>query len=358
MISKKAKEFEDNVFEILRSIYSDLYREKDGFDIIIGDDSNQKSYIEVKFSSNYEIGAHIIMGWADKLYSDAFFTVTGESTTILITSCYVPDPVIISVFERYKIHIYDIRSLLELSLVDISLRDKLEIFLFENVINFKSPIEIYKFDKKPIQPPPKKQPVISVFNAHTPKDQHIPKPGLDSKKEHEFCNRLKSLRPGKEYFKDYENLLTEILKYLFETDIVNWKSQKRTESDLNIFDLIGRITSKSLFLSQLQSDFSSKFIVFEFKNYTDPIPANTIYTTERYLYKTGLRNIAYIISRKGPSANAIIAARGTLKESGKLILFLSDGDLCKMIEQKAVKEDFYSILEEKLDDFLMELDRN
>ncbi|BDA80201.1 hypothetical protein LPTSP3_g31310 [Leptospira kobayashii] len=355
MISIKAKEFEDIVFKILKKIYPQVDREKEGFDIIITDSSNKKTYAEVKFSSNYELGAHIIMGWADKLNTDSFFIVSKESTTVIITSCYVSDQVIISTFERYGIHIFDIRSLLDFSLIDKFLKNTLESFLFENVINFQIPIEIYNFNKKPLQPPKRKQPTLDVFNAHTLDNNYELK---DSKEEHEFCKKLKLINPGRDFFRDYENLLTDIIKFLFETDIVNWKSQKRTESDLNIFDLIGRITSKSLFLSQLQNDFGSKFILFEFKNYSDPLPPNTIYTTERYLFKTGLRNIAYIISRQGPSNNAIVAARGALKESGKLILFLTDEDLCKMIELKAINEDFYSILEEKLDDFLMNLDRN
>ena len=47
-----------------------------------------------------------------------------------------------------------------------------------------------------------------------------------------------------------------------------------------------------------------------------------------------LRNVAFIISRKGFDSNAQKASLGCLKESGKLIISLDDDDLIKMIYMK------------------------
>ena len=44
-----------------------------------------------------------------------------------------------------------------------------------------------------------------------------------------------------------------------------------------------------------------------------------IYITEKYLFNAALRNVAIVISRKGFSDGACFAAKGCLKENGKMI---------------------------------------
>ena len=74
--------------------------------------------------------------------------------------------------------------------------------------------------------------------------------------------------------------------------------------------------------------------MFEFKNYEKPITQREIYTIEKYLYEKALRKVAIIISRKGADKHAKMAARGSLRESGKLIICLSDEDLKAMLQIK------------------------
>jgi tRNA1(Val) A37 N6-methylase TrmN6 len=46
-----------------------------------------------------------------------------------------------------------------------------------------------------------------------------------------------------------------------------------------------------------------------------------------------MRGTAFIVSRKGANENALNAARGALRESGKLIICLSLDDIFDMLEQ-------------------------
>jgi len=46
-----------------------------------------------------------------------------------------------------------------------------------------------------------------------------------------------------------------------------------------------------------------------------------------------MRGTAFIVSRKGANENALTAARGALRESGKLIICLSLDDIFDMLEQ-------------------------
>lgn len=88
-----------------------------------------------------------------------------------------------------------------------------------------------------------------------------------------------------------------------------------------------------------------------FLSYTDKIDQNLIYITEKYLFDAALRNVAFIISRKGFSDAAKFAAEGCLKEHRKLILDITQDDLIKML--KSPSDNPADRLLTKLEEFLM-----
>ena len=111
--------------------------------------------------------------------------------------------------------------------------------------------------------------------------------------------KLLGISAPKEDALSYEKICKEILRYLFDDDLSLWIDQNRTDDTLHRFDLIARISSINDFWKYLARDFKSRFIIFEFKNYTKPISQNQIYSTEKYLFTTALRSIAFLITRKG-----------------------------------------------------------
>jgi len=93
------------------------------------------------------------------------------------------------------------------------------------------------------------------------------------------------------------------------------------------------------------------------KNHSEKISQKEIYTTEKYLYEKALQRVAIIISGKGADENALAAVRGSLRESGKLILCLSDRDILEMIEIKERNEQpTEAFLSAMLDDLLIHLE--
>ena len=70
-----------------------------------------------------------------------------------------------------------------------------------------------------------------------------------------------------------------------------------------------------------------------------------------------MRKVAIIVSRKGADANAKKAIRGSLRESGKLIICLSDENINKLIDMKNNKEAPGDYLEVLIDDMLMDLEK-
>lgn len=176
-------------------------------------------------------------------------------------------------------------------------------------------------------------------------------------KGEQLCKKLTALSKGRVKAKQYETQCEEILKYIFENDFSNWQNQTKTIDTLHIFDLIAKISSTNDFWKLLARDFHSRFVVFEFKNYTKKIKQGQVYSTEKYLYKTALRNIAIILTREGAEKNAITAMEGSLRESGKLIISLNQKDICEMLKMKDNGDDPNSYLTEKIDNILMKLSR-
>lgn len=173
-----------------------------------------------------------------------------------------------------------------------------------------------------------------------------------------YKQRLKNLKRGRGHYKEYEQLMSEILKEILSTNL-EFKNQNSTQNRLNIFDMIGKIKkgNEDEFFRTVEDFFYSKYIVFEFKNYSEKITQEQVCTTEKYLYKTALRNVGIIITRNGIDRNGRRVAEGILRESGKLILVLDDSDIERMISLYDEKENPTNVLMEKLDEVLTKLER-
>lgn len=182
---------------------------------------------------------------------------------------------------------------------------------------------------------------------------------LADKEKIDLKERLRKIEPGKETAIQYENLCSEIMRYIFAKDIEFYEKQKTSNDGLYRFDYCGKIKhgNPSEFFKTVKDFFLTKYIIFEYKNYNEEITPKEIYSTEKYLYEKALRKVAIIISRKGSSTNAQRAILGSLRESGKLIICLADEDVNKLIDMKDDGEEPSDYLENILDNMLMELSK-
>jgi hypothetical protein len=160
-------------------------------------------------------------------------------------------------------------------------------------------------------------------------------PAIERKsKGDDLCEELHAVGLGRPSAKKFEEKMIEALKYIFDKDLTAWPLQKATDTKLSFYDLVARVASAHDFWNTIVHQFRSRYIVFEFKNYSRKIKQGQIYTTEKYLFGTALRSTAIIISRNGADTNVLAAARGALRENGKLILNLDMRDLCDMLHLK------------------------
>lgn len=242
-------------------------------------------------------------------------------------------------YEEAKLgYVWDIRNVL---------------WLFEDYPELKNElISILNYSVENIEP---ERPEPFIFEESSQMENTDPESVADS-----YIAQLKVLETGSAAFKKYEELCVSILKYILGEYLALWEQQKTTEEDLYRFDMCCKIKNGVTqdFFDTICKYFSTKYIVFEFKNYEKLITQREIYTTEKYLYEKALRKVAIIISRNGADKHAEMAARGSLRESGKLIICLSDEDMKAMLQiKKEGERTTGEYLENILDDMLMRLEK-
>lgn len=228
------------------------------------------------------------------------------------------------------------------------------LWLFEEYPELKNElISILNYSVETIEP---KRPEPFIFEEESRQTETTePESVADS-----YIRQLDALGTGRESFLKYEKLCVSILKYILGEYLALWEQQKTTEEDLYRFDMCCKIKNVVTqdFFDTICNYFSTKYIVFEFKNYEKLITQREIYTTEKYLYEKALRKVAIIISRNGADKHAEMAARGSLRESGKLIICLSDEDMKAMLQiKKEGERTTGEYLENILDDMLMRLEK-
>ncbi len=173
----------------------------------------------------------------------------------------------------------------------------------------------------------------------------------------ELCQELKSINRGKKSWAKYEKTCEKVLKYLFPNDLHGWHSQKRTDDGLNRYDYVCRVRPTTEFWKFVIDHLDSRYILFEFKNYSGKIKQGQILTTEKYLLERGLRRMAIIMTRAGADKHAIAMTQGAMREHGKLMLIVDDEKVCDMLHMKERGEDPTDCLFEIADNFLLTLPR-
>lgn len=311
-----------------------------GVDIVALDPSeNTKMAFEVKYTRNSNYPTSALMVSAVRLMEAA--SSAGIEKAVLLIAADINHEVKFRVEQSAKVQILDINDLISLASVDLELLGKLiklcEIDLSErsisgNVAKLINPIKI---------------PREAVMGVSKVNESH----GLA------LIDKLRSIPHGREGCYDFEDLSSQILKYLFDENLTGWHQQARTTDALHRYDLVCRVIDNSTIWKFISRDLDSRYVLFEFKNYSEKITQSQVYSTEKYLLDKAKRKVCFLISRLGPSDNAFTACQGAMREHGKMIICLDDDDIIRMIESRMVGNDPNELVFEKLDRFLMELPR-
>lgn len=256
----------------------------------------------------------------------------GANSALLVISCPLTAALIAAAKTFPSIEIWDANELFRRASEFPDLSSK-----FENFFEVSAPASSL--------------PTIAIELAQEPSFNQTRKTGRL------LANALLSVPPGKQRSSDFETACINALKYLFELDLHGWHEQLNTDDELHRRDLICRILPKAEVWKLMLTDVRSRYVIFEFKNYTNEITQKEVITTERYLYPSALRNVAILISPKGCASSATKVIQGAMRENGKMILSLSVLELEELLVAKDDGGDPNTYLFEKVDQFLMRLGR-
>jgi hypothetical protein len=312
-------------------VKTQVNRDKDYVDMELvyrGNINFQKYICEIKyFSKQYIVPINI-----NSAIKQLSTLVNNGEQGLLITNSICSSDVKIQAIKEHNIIIFDLTNILYFTNLNSNLyRDLLGILEFS-----VSGIE-------PIEP-----------SIHFLKKEDI----VNNENQYDWSKKFADVVEGIDNTK-YEKLCVEVLRLLFSDYLDIWSEQQKSNGDLYRFDLICKIKQNvdDEFFSTLNKYFNTKYVVFEFKNYTSEITQKEIYTTEKYLYEKALRKVAIIITRNGLDKNAYTATKGSLREQGKLIIALHDVDMLGMIHKYYEDKSQTDILSDKLDKLLIELEK-
>lgn len=164
----------------------------------------------------------------------------------------------------------------------------------------------------------------------------VPRPNGNLPSSQLLINRLRNCPTGQEGWVEYENIGTDIFKYLFADDFrhFSYKVQSDTEDGILRRDLIipNTYDPNLGFWRHVENQYNAKVIIVDFKNFSDPLNLDEFYKVSKY-FDSLKGNFAIIFSRKGLNKNA---RRFQMKRLGEheLVLCLTDEDIIEMIELK------------------------
>ena len=273
---------------------------------------------------------------------------------MFVTSAKLPPPYISSLdFQNSQLTIWDLNRLVTTFKKYPDLDEKFQSFLndLQPFADPNPPQALEKKQEKTESPVDQK----NLESARAALEELTSQP--TETKGHKLADELLAIPPSNSGAREFEKKCTEAIHYLFGSELSIKKEQVETDDRLHRFDLIARISSNNEFWLTLQNHFRGKYVIFEFKNHEECITQREIYTTEKYLYLPAMRSVAIIISRMGPDKNASHAARGALREHGKVIINLSVQDVCKMLRMKDTGSSTSDFMISILDEMLIKIER-
>src|SRR5262249_45808333 len=100
----------------------------------------------------------------------------------------------------------------------------------------------------------------------------------------DLAANLRSCPEGRKGATDFERYCEEALELMFGREFSGRIRQDQVEGGFHRIDLIARLVPQHAFWVALAQDFRVRYVVFEFKNYTEQISQDQVYTTEKYLF--------------------------------------------------------------------------
>ncbi len=154
-----------------------------------------------------------------------------------------------------------------------------------------------------------------------------------------FKRRIATLKPGNKDAAAYEQVVLEILDFLFNPALIDGEKEVRTLDGTERRDIVFTNDSNEPFWSDLRSHHSCAFIMFETKNVT--VLENTHFNQTATYLGDRLGTLGFIVTRSPLRDAQQRKAYSIYNDSfpRKVVLVLSDYTLLEMLDMKCAGED-------------------
>jgi hypothetical protein len=173
--------------------------------------------------------------------------------------------------------------------------------------------------------------------------------------EEALRRRLAAVPAGHAGWADFEVVCADALTHLLVPPLSAARVQGRTYSGTDRRDAIfpNRNRGKSNAWGLLLAEHDARMVLFEFKNYTDPVGKDEVNQTRNYLTRP-MGRLAVIVARNGYEPGAYIKRNTVFSEDNKVIVLLTSDDLTEMLDMKERGEDPADLLVDAIERFYIE----
>ncbi len=173
--------------------------------------------------------------------------------------------------------------------------------------------------------------------------------------EEVFIEQLKSCKPGKEYWSDYQKLVGRILEHLYCPPLEAPISESADQDKINRRDWILPNYSDEGFWNFLRTKYLADYIIVDAKNYKGAIYKNQVLQIANYLKSHGAGMFAIIVTRVGANKSAHLTIREQWMANKKMILVLNDDDLEAMLLAKSAGGDPEKVIGQSIERFRLSM---
>jgi hypothetical protein len=144
--------------------------------------------------------------------------------------------------------------------------------------------------------------------------------------------RLATILPGRSDATAYQELVLDVLTFVFCPDLIDDRLEERTMDGTERRDIIFTNDSDATFLDYVRTSHESLFVMFEVKN-TDELTIAALNQAATYLGDR-IGRLGYIVTRKPPGDNLLRKQISIFNDSNprKVLLILSDPDLEELVK--------------------------
>ncbi|MBY3441798.1 hypothetical protein [Rhizobium laguerreae] len=174
-------------------------------------------------------------------------------------------------------------------------------------------------------------------------------------REQRLIIRLRNCPEGLDHWADYQKIVGTVLTHLFCGPLADPQVEHSDATKTNRRDFIFPNYAEGGFWRYLRDRYAADYIVVDAKNHATQIKKESVNQIANYLKEAGVGKLGIVVCRYGPSKGANVTVREKWLLDGKLIIFVANEDLERMLLAKAAQGDPTRILTDIIQRFRLSI---